>query len=94
MTQQEIYSNLIDRGFEQELAEHFSKKLSTVQKELEPCLLAWLNDNEEKDYEVDDFSISFFMEVFQLSYPAALATIDWLIREPEAAKKAIQQGIQ
>lgn len=93
MTQRELYPLLIDKGFEHDLALHFAAKLSTIQKELVPCLSGWLSRGEEQDFSVEDFSISFFMEVFQLSYPAALVTVDWLLREPEVAKKAIQQGI-
>lgn len=93
MTQQEIYNILLERGFEQPLATHFSKKLDSIQNELQPCLLAWINNNEEKDFQVGDYTISFFMDVFQMSYPAALVTMDWIIREPEKAKRAIEDGI-
>ena len=94
MIQDIIKNTLIEMGYEQDLATHFALKLSSVQKELEPCRDNWLKTQKETDYEVDEFSISFFMDVFQMSYPAALVTVDWLIRDPEKAKKAIKQGIQ
>ena len=45
-------------------------------------------------YAVEGFSILEFMSLYNMAYPAALLTIDWLIKDPQTATTAIKKGIK
>ena len=51
----------------------------------------WLEDADgTEDYEAHGFSLSGMMEKYKMTFPAALLTMDWIIKEPEIAIKAIK----
>ena len=46
------------------------------------------------DDTVEGFKLSELNQKFDMTYPAALLTIDWLIKEPERAMRSINRGIK
>ena len=47
-----------------------------------------------ENYEVGEFSLKKLQEERRMNYPAALLTLDWLIKEPEAALRSLNRGIK
>jgi len=76
-------------------AEKLEKKLSAVDPVLKPILNNWLeNGIEENDQDFNGYSINTLMKNRSLTFTGALLTLDWLMREPELATKAIKEGIK
>lgn len=94
MTQDSIYNNLIAKGYPEKAASILAEDLSRVSTELGPCLKSWLESGEEVNYSVEGFSIKGLMQKYQLQYPAALLSIDWVIKEPNVAIGAIKRGVR
>ena len=49
---------------------------------------------EESDYHVVGFSLLELKRKFDMTYPAALLTMDWLIKDSENAIRSINRGIK
>ena len=94
MTQERIYNALITKGYQDKAASILSEDLSRINSALESCLISWVESGEEVDYTAGGFSIKGLMHKFQLQYPAALLSIDWVIKEPELATVAINKGVR
>lgn len=88
-----IKNKLQKEGYPNKASAMVALELSNVDNRLIPLVEKWLDDNEE-DYESQGYSIFGLMKSRRMTYPAALLTIDWLIKEPEAAKKSINKGIK
>lgn len=88
-----IKNKLQKEGYSNKASAMVALELSNVDSRLIPLVEKWLDDNEE-DYESQGYSIFGLMKSRRMTYPAALLTIDWLIKEPEAAKKSINKGIK
>ena len=84
----------MERRYTEKQAASVASDLLDVDEQLKDGLQHWLATNEEKDYEVADFKLSELKQQFDMTYPAALLTIDWLIKEPDLAMKAIKRGIR
>ena len=85
MEQEKIKRILIERGYSERLAISVSKELLSLNENLSPLFNDWLDNGKETDYSVGDFSISALMTQRGLKYPAAILTMDWIIKEPEVA---------
>ena len=72
---------LIDRGYNERNAKLVAHELTLLSAPLQPLLSQWL-DNEQH------------MQKRGMTYPAALLTIDWLLKEPEEAKLSLSRGIK
>lgn len=94
MTQDSIYNNLITKGYPEKAASILAEDLIRISTVLEPCLHSWMESGEEVDYCVDGFSIKGLMQKYQLQYPAALLSIDWVIKDPTTAIAAINRGVR
>lgn len=83
---------LLQRGYNERNAEIASKELMDISEKLTPILEEWLNDeNCQKDYSVEGHSIQDFLED-GMKYPAAVLTMDWLIKDPQVALKSLTKG--
>lgn len=84
---------LIEQGYQSKMAEIVASELMNVDNALSMLVVSWLKD-EFTDFESHGYSISGLMKDRNMTYPAALLTIDWLIKEPEAAKKSLERGLK
>ena len=84
---------LTEQGYQSKMAEMVAKELMNVDNSLAMHVISWLKD-EFTDFESHGYSIAELMKTRNMTYPAALLTIDWLIKEPEKAKKSLEQGIK
>lgn len=89
-----IKSILISRGYNEPSSALLENKLSDIDPSLNGLLENWLINGEERDITISGISLIKLMNKFHMKYPAALLSMDWLIREPEKAKEAIEQGIK
>lgn len=86
---------LIDRGYNERNAKLVAHELTLLAAPLQPLLSQWL-DNEQcmVNYEAEGYTIIALMQERGMTYPAALLTIDWLLKEPEEAKLSLSRGIK
>ena len=89
-----IQDILIERGYPQKQAISIASDLQAIDPALQNGLQSWLADQTETDFLIEGFKLSDLTQKFDMTYPAALLTMDWLIKEPELAKKSIQRGIR
>ena len=89
-----IQDILIERGYPEKQAILVASNLQTLDPTLKDGLTSCLADQTETDYLIEGFQLSELKQKFDMTYPAALLTMDWLIKEPELAKKSIQRGIR
>lgn len=94
MNQEIIYAKLLDKGFQEKPASVLSEDLSKISIELETALRSWIESDEENDYVANGVSLKGLMKQYQLQYPAALLSIDWVIKDPNTATAAIKRGIR
>ncbi len=89
-----IQDILIERGFPEKQAISVASDLQASDPALQNGLQSWLADQTETDFLIEGFKLSDLKQKFDMTYPAALLTVNWLIKEPELAKKSIQRGIR
>ncbi len=89
-----IKNYLLQRGYSIREAEVLSEDLCAVSEELKPILENWIQSGKESDYASHGFSIKGLMGKYGLKYPAALLSIDWVVKEPNIAIPAIEKGIR
>lgn len=84
---------LTKQGYQKKAAEIVAKELMNVDNSLSMLVVIWLKD-EFADFESHGYSISGLMKDRSMTYPAALLTIDWLIKEPDKAISSLKRGIK
>lgn len=89
-----IKKTLIERGYPEKQADSVASDLLGINQTLQKGLLLWLENQEETDYHIEGIKLSELKTKFGMTYPAALLTMDWLIKEPELAIKSIHRGIR
>lgn len=88
----EIYKALVENGYSNKSANLVLCDLMQLSAPLNDYLTEWIETGCCKDYAVDGFSIFDFQKNRKMKYPAALLTMDWLIKEPEKAKESLRRG--
>lgn len=84
---------LVKRGYPEKKALSVASDLLKIDASLVDALQRWLFTEEETDFQIEGFVLSELKHKFDMTYPAALLTMDWLIKEPEQAIKSINRGI-
>lgn len=92
MNTKDILKALIEHGYSEKQAMHTAQELMELSESLKTLLARWMEQNEESDYAAEGFTLLELKQKFEMTYPAALLTIDWLLKEPDMAKKAIATG--
>ncbi len=83
------------QGSPEKRAEMIEKQLQEISVELRPILQEWLDTGKESDdTEYSGYSLNSLMRDYDMMFTGAVLTLDWLIREPEAAKRALKEGIR
>jgi len=82
------------RGYTTKQAVTVAAELEKIDWQLQKGLQIWLAEEKEIDYLIEGVKLSELKQKFGMTYPAALLTMDWLIKEPELAMKSINQGIK
>lgn len=93
MTKDSIIQRLINQGYDAKSASLVASELQNVTPSLRPLVEAWLN-GEQRDYEAEGYTLQGLMDSRRMTYPAALLTIDWLLKEPAKARASLLRGMK
>ncbi len=88
-----IETKLKEQGYDSKSASLVAAELLKVDCSLNSLVEDWLNDK-QTDFEAQGYTISGLMKSRGMTYPAALLTIDWLIKEPEKAINSLKRGVR
>ena len=89
-----IYNVLLERGYNTYTARLVAEELK-LHKPLSDYLTYWLgNESYRKDFTINGYSIFQLQMERQMTYPAALLTMEWLINEPKIALKSLKRKIR
>jgi len=94
MKKELIIKALIANRYSEKQAEGVVTELLNIDKVLVPCLEKWVKDGKESDFEAEGFSLLGLKAKYNMAYPAALLSIDWLLKDPMLAKEVINRGIK
>ena len=95
MTNQNIEKSLVERcKYTEKQASLLVKELMQVDLRLIPVLNKWVDDGIETDFNVCGFTLLEIKSRYNMTYPAALLTIDWLVKDPKVATEAIEHGLK
>lgn len=90
-----IYRTLIERGYSEHNANLMLNDLENLSSPLDKLLQEWIDsENQQPDFVYENYSLRQFQNERKMEYPAALLTMDWLIKEPEKAKISLSRGIR
>ena len=90
-----VYRILIERGYSEHSAKLATAELMHISDPLDKMLRRWLkNEREQPDYSYGGHSIHTLQRERGMRYPAALLTMDWLMKEPEKAVRSLTKGIK
>lgn len=83
------------QGCSEKRAEILEKELQNLSEPLKPILQAWLDNGVEDDSTLySGYSLNSLKEAFGMKFTGAILTLDWLLKDPVAAKKALKEGIR
>lgn len=91
---EKIKDILMMRGYPEKQAFSAANDLQKIDNALQGAFQRWLAIEEETDFQIEGFKLLELKHKFDMTYPAALLTMDWLIKEPELATKSINRGIK
>lgn len=92
MTTAEIANLLVQRGYTEHNAALVAQEIPNLHPSLMPLWEQWVARPEScGDYAAEGYSVKGLMEQHRMTYPAALLTIDWLLKEPENAKASLKR---
>ena len=78
-------------GYSVHEAEVTAEDLMNLQPTLQPIFQKWFDNREITEVLVSGFSLKKLMEKQGYTFPSALIAMDWLLTEPEVAKKALSE---
>lgn len=84
----------MNNGYNDKQSQVLSKQLVGLNQNLMECLEDWIKTGKKSDIESQGFSLSGLIDKYRLKYPAALLTLDWIIKEPEKAIPTINKGVK
>lgn len=95
MEKEYIYNVLLKRGYDARMAQLVTEDLLQLHKSLSDYLQCWLKDESyEEDFAAYGYSIYQLQTERKMNYPAALLTMDWLLKEPEKAIESLKRKIK
>lgn len=95
MNTKDLIELLLERGYDGRSAQLVASELLQLCEPLLPLFESWLSDTDcQKDYCAEGYSISSLMKERNMTYPAALLTMDWIIKEPQNALRSLKRGIK
>lgn len=86
---------LLSRGCPANQVETIARKIDNLSDGLKPAMNEWLENESMPLAEVEGYTTASLMKQFNgMQYPAALFLLDWLLKDPQTAKQAIEKGIR
>lgn len=90
MDKETMMKILEQKGYDKKSASLVANDLMQLESPLSDYLGQWVERDTITDYIVDGYSIVNLMQERSMTYPAALLTMDWIIKEPEKALKSLK----
>lgn len=94
MKQGEIEQVLLNKGYTAKQSLQLSKELAELAQPLADCFSQWAINDDTIDFSSHGLSVLGLMKKFGLKYPAALLSMDWVVKDPDKAIAAIRRGIR
>ena len=95
MEGQTIIEILKQRGYDSRSAELVVGDLLQLSNPLDSFFDEWLNDDSNlSDFTAAGYSVLHLMDERKMTYPAALLTMDWVLKDPESALRSLKRGIK
>lgn len=94
MKQGEIEQILLSKGYTEKQSSKLSQELSQLAQPLAECFSQWALNDDAIDFSSHGLSVLRLMKKFGLKYPAALLSMDWVVKDPDKAIVAIRRGIR
>lgn len=94
MKQGEIEQILLSKGYTEKQSSQLSKELAGLVQPLADCFSKWALNDDAIDFSSHGLSVIGLMKKFGLKYPAALLSMDWVVKDPDKAIAAIRRGIR
>lgn len=85
---------LTESGYSELEAKILKERLSHVDYMFLSGIENWASTGEESDFDISGVRLSEIKNKFGMTYPAAILTMDWVLREPEKAIECINKGIK
>lgn len=93
MEENKIIAILTARNYPDKAAKLVAKEILKLSDPLSGYFSDWADDGQcQHDFECEGYSIAKLQKERGMSYPAALLTMDWIIKEPECAIKSLRKG--
>lgn len=91
---EEIRERLLRLGFPPVDADEVAQRLMELRGQTRQALEHWLETGEvDSSLGVEGYTLPRLMEEFGMTFPAALLTLEWIMRSPEEAIPALERGI-
>lgn len=94
METREIKKYLEAHGVPQDQTDELARKLAKTNPVIYGAFMTCVKGGATPNLCIEGYTCKGLMKELGLSITGALLTMDWLIREPENAKKAIGEGIK
>lgn len=91
---EKIKEVLLKRGYTDKQVNAVIDDLMALDENLKDGFSLWVEFEKETDYTIKGITLSELKNKFGMTYPAALLTMDWIIKEPEKAIESINRGIR
>lgn len=88
-----IKSLICEMGYTEKQAKHAISELRNMDKDLKKAFLWWIRNNEEPTIEIEGVTHTELMENLQMNPIAAFLFMDWLKKDPVAAKRTIFRSV-
>ena len=94
MDKEQIYNFLKDQGYPEFMRENTYAKIVNFQPEIAGAFEEWMTSGASPTIAIEGFDFNYLVKEMKMKAIGAFITLDWLLREPEQAKRALQQGIK
>lgn len=89
-----IKKELLSEGFPEFMIDRTITKINNFSGALLDAFNDWMSSGKEPSIVVEDYSYTELIEKYSMTSIGAFITLDWLVKDPEKAKKALTEGIR
>lgn len=95
MEEQRIVNLLKQRGYDTRSAKLVAGDLLQLSYPLNKFFAEWVEiESYKKDFSSNGYSLFNLMKERNMTYPAALLTMDWLLKDPIDALNCLKRGVK
>lgn len=96
MTQEDFVKKLLARSndYSEAEAKFLFAELEHKTESVKHAIEKWVSSGEKTILYAQSWTSSVLEKEYMMNYIAAILTIDWIIREPDIAEKALKRGLK